>query len=478
LTEPAWRNRLRWALLAAAAAIVAYQVMAPPIVGLADQGDFARMIGRFGYGPEDQSPDLKFMYVVRKYVPDPHFRYPGWEQFNSEYLFVGTAVALNRLISTDGKLDVVVVGLVHGLAFLCAFARLLWVTRRFRTAPLLWTAGLVVLTDAAYTAYWNSFYAEPAMCIFFLLLLAESIGIWNSAEPRVWQMVRWMLLAVLWVLAKPQNVPMGVLLTIFALRLRAWSGKARNRQVAAAGCAAILATSIFSAVTVPEPIRWETGYDMVFRAIIPESHHPGEDLQVLGLDPQLAKYGGTWAEGHPFYELVNGGAFHSKITPFKIALFYLLRPARFWKHIKVMLGAAFLLRDFYGNYEKSTGYPPATRSQAFSLWSRFHAAVLERASRPLFFALLVCAIAMVWRWFRSGIEERRSLEFLSLLLACCLAALFTVLLGDCWDNIKHFYEFNLLFDVCLITAAGLAWRAAANRGTVVRKSQPARATDS
>jgi hypothetical protein len=70
--------------------------MVPPIVGLADQGDFARMIGRFGYGPEDKSPDLKFMYVVRKYVPDPAFRYPDWEQFNSEYLFVGSAVALNR----------------------------------------------------------------------------------------------------------------------------------------------------------------------------------------------------------------------------------------------------------------------------------------------------------------------------------------------------------------------------------------------
>ena len=464
--------RLRWAILAAAAGMIACQVIFPPIVGLADQGDFARMIYRFGYGPEDKSPDLKFMYVARKYAPDPHFRYPDWEQFNSEYLFVGTAVALNGMVSRDGKLDVVVIGLVHSLAFLCAFARLLWVTRLSRAAPLLWIAGLMVLTDAAYTAYWNSFYAEPALCIFFLLLLAESIDIWNSGEPSTWQMVRWTLLAVLWVLAKPQNVPIGVLLAIFSLRLRAWSAKVRTRRIAVAGCAAIAATTSFSTLTVPQPIRWETGYDMVFRAIIPESHRPAADLQVLGLDPGLAKYGGTWAEGHPFYELVTEGAFRSKITPFTIARFYLLRPARFWKHIKVMLGAAFLLRDFYGNYEKSTGYPPATRSREFSLWSRFHAAVLERASRPWFFLLLLCAISVASLWLRSAHRDRRRLEFLGLLLASCLAALFTVLLGDCWDNIKHFYEFNLLFDLCLIAAAGLAWTAITNCRAAARRVPP------
>lgn len=442
-------DRLRYAVLAVAAGIVAFQVLVPPIVGLADQGDFARMIGRFGYGPEDKSPDLKFMYVVPKYVPDPSFRYPEWEQFNSEYLFTGSAVALNHAISKDGKLDITVMGLVHALAFLAAFARLLRVTQRLRFAPLIWIALLIILTDAAYTAYWNSFYAEPASCIFFILLGAESIAVCESPDVTAGQMARWTLWAVLWVLAKPQNTPIGILLALFALRLRSWTGKRRTRRIALAGSAAMGAVTLFGALTVPLPVRWNTGYDMVFRAIVPESHHPAEDLQILGLDPSLAKYGGTWAEGHPFYELVTGGAFNEKITPFTIARFYLLRPARFWKHIKVMLGSAFLLRDFYGNFEKSAGYPPATRSRAFSFWSQFHAVWLARAALVVFFVLLLGPVALAWRWLRAPC---RHLEFAALLLACCLAALFTVLLGDCWDNIKHFYLFNLLFDACLVAA--------------------------
>lgn len=451
------RDTLRRIVLAAAAGIIAYQVLMPPIVGLADQGDFARMIGHFGYGPQDKSPDLKFMYVVRKYAPDPKFRYPDWEQFNSEYLFTGSAVALNRLISKDGKLDLTVMGFVHALAFLAAFARLLWAMRRFRAAPVLWVAAAVMLTDVAYTAYWNSFYAEPAICIFFLLLAAETVELWDSPDAGTWRLALWTLWAVLWILAKPQNAPIGVVLALFALRVRWWAGKRRTRRTALAACGAIACATVFSIATVPQPVRWNTGYDMVFRAIIPESHDAAADLRTLGLDPALAKYGGTWAEGHPFYELVTGGAFRDKITPWRIARFYLLRPARFWKHIKVMLGSAFVMRDFYGNFEKAEGYGAAARSQAFAVWSGFHRSVLERGARLLFFLLLISPLPLAWAWKRAGLtERRRHLEFAGLLLACCLAALFTVLLGDCWDNIKHFYAFNLLFDGCVVVALAAA----------------------
>ncbi|HKE29586.1 MAG TPA: hypothetical protein VKB88_44865 [Bryobacteraceae bacterium] len=458
------RDAFRRAVLAAAACIVAYQIFIPPIVGLADQGDFARMIGRFGYGPEDKSPDQKFMYVVRKYVPDPAFRHPDWEQFNSEYLFSGAAVALNRLISKDGKLDVTVMGLVHALAFLAALARLLWVTRKLRAAPFVWIAGLIVLTDAAYTAYWNSFYAEPASCIFFLLLAGESIAMCTVGEISATQLARWALWAALWVLAKPQNTPIGILLALFALRLCRRSGKdargyrsrerKRAERVGLTACAAIFAVTAFGTLTVPLPVRWNTGYDMVFRAIIPESHDPAADLRTFGLDPGLAKYSGTFAEGHPFYELVAAGAFRDHITPFRIASFYLTRPARFWKHIKVMLSSAFLLRDFYGNFEKSAGLPIAARSQAFSAWSDFHKKVLEHAARAILFVLLLSPALLIWKWARSRNQQRLPWEFAGLLLACCLAALFTVLLGDCWDNIKHFFLFNLLFDACVVAALG------------------------
>src|SRR5271154_6885523 len=124
-------GKLFVAVLAAAGAILIYQLFIPPVVGLADQGDFIRTIGRFGYGPQHHG-SLEYAYVEPKYIPDPHYRSPYWEQANSEYLFVSAALLLNKVVSKDGTLDITVAGLVHVIAFLAAFARLLWVTRNRR----------------------------------------------------------------------------------------------------------------------------------------------------------------------------------------------------------------------------------------------------------------------------------------------------------------------------------------------------------
>ena len=188
---------LRGGFVAAAAIILSWQLFFPPIVGQADQGDFTRMIGRFGYGAVDKSAEYAFL--ARKYVPDPNARLRVYEQVSSEYIFVGAAVLFNRVFSRDGSLDITIIGLVHMLAFLYAFYRLLLATGPLRAAPLIWILALLALTDVGYVAYWNSFYAEPASCIFFLLLLAESIAICRTQDVSNAQAIRWTLWAVLFV---------------------------------------------------------------------------------------------------------------------------------------------------------------------------------------------------------------------------------------------------------------------------------------
>ena len=49
------RRKLVWIVVAAAALILTYQLFIPHIVGLADQGDLARILGKFGYGSETNS---------------------------------------------------------------------------------------------------------------------------------------------------------------------------------------------------------------------------------------------------------------------------------------------------------------------------------------------------------------------------------------------------------------------------------------
>ena len=447
-------GKLFVAVLAAAGAILTYQLFIPPIVGLADQGDFVRTIGPFGYGPQHRG-SLMYAYVEPKFVPDPHFRAPYWEQANSEYLFVGAALLLNKLVSKDGALDITVAGTVHVLAFLAVFARLLWVTRRARAYPILWIGGLLALTDAGYAVYWNSWYAEPASCIFCLLLLAEAVEIAKAGETGMASILRWSLWAVLWVFAKPQNAPIGLILGLFTLRLAMWTGSKPARVAAAVGACAMFACAAYNVLAMPVYGRQANTYGVVFAGILGDSKSPEADLRALGLDPQLAKYAGTgaWTPGTYYPQMAASGVL-KRVNTLTVLGFYLLRPARMWRRLHGLLPIiTFLRRDWYGNFEPSAGLPPAAQSRAFTLWSAFHERMLPHVNKWIVFALAGWPLLAAWRWVRErDIVRRRRIELLALLPICCLAALFSAVYGDAFDVIKHMYLFNVLLDVCLLYA--------------------------
>lgn len=463
------KSRLFLVLMAAAAAILVYQLFIPPIVGMADQGDFIRTIRRFGYGPQHQG-SLEYQYVEPKFVRDPHARDRNWEQANSEYLFVGAAVLLNNLVSKDGALDITVIGLVHALAFLAVFAQLLRVTSRERTYVLLWIAALVALTDAGYAAYWNSFYAEPASCIFFLLLLAESVEIARAGEISASSALRWSLWAILWVWAKPQNTAVGLILGLFSFRLAFWTRPLRNgriaRLIAVGGGCGILGCAAFNVIAMPRVGHMANTYGMVFSGILPESKNPAADLRALGLDPELARFArtGAWSPVTDFPALAESGVLETRVTTFSILRFYLLRPARLWRRLHGVLPVITSIETAYGNFEPSAGLPPLTRTRAFRLWSGFHGHVLAVFSKWIVFALAAWPLAAVWLWVRqTDCIQRRRIELLTLLPLGCLAALFGAVFGDAFDLIKHLFLFNLWLDACVIYAVAAGWQWAISR---------------
>jgi hypothetical protein len=425
---------MRW-FLAAAAAMVVYQTMVPPVVGLANQSDFRRVIGKFGYGPEEP---VIVSAIAMKYVPDANYRVPSWEQFSSEEFFVRAALGVNRVISKDGKFDIRVMGFVHEVAFLAALTWLLRATRRW---VVVWPAIVLIATDAGYVAYLNSFYTEPASLIFVLLLIAESIAICSNGLTTA-GLTRCIAWSVLLILAKPINAPLGVLLGLFALRLspRSW--------LARAGAAAIAWASVFMIATAPREIKAASAYNLVFLSVLPESRTPAADAASLGLPAGSEDYSriGAWAPRSRLDELKARGVIGGKVTVWTVLRFYLSRPTRMWRHIAENLRVATLVRPDLGNFAPSAGYPPGAQSKAFSLWSDFHRVVLVRLSRSVFFALMAAVIVLCWR-------RRRSLaqDFTLLLLSCCLLSFLTASFGDAWDTVRHMFLFNVLLDASVIT---------------------------
>jgi hypothetical protein len=453
-------DALRWGVFGTASAILFFQLFAPPIVGLSDQGDFIRIIGRFGYGPEDKLTPLSDAFVKRKYVRDPAFRVPKLEQPTSEYLFTGSVVVLNKIFSRDGRLDVLLMGTVHVAVFLIVFARLLRVTQPFRAAPILWIGALVALTDVGYAAYWNSFYTEPASCIFFLLLVTESIVIYHAGNASPTSLIRWSLWAALLIAAKAQNFPLAIALAPFALLL-GYRNKIRFTHYLGFGL--IAAAGLMNAWTIPKPLQEADTYNQIFLAILPESSDRVGDLKALGLDADYARFSGTgaWGPGTALYDLSNRGILGQEVSPATVARFYLFHPKRMWRHAKSLLPAAFSLRpEWCGNFDRSARFPPGARSHTFILWSAFHEYLLSRAGKLILLLLLITPVFSIAVWIRMP-QERWALEFLTLWSLMMLIAFAVPAYGDAWDNVKHMFLFNLMID------AGVLWLL----GTIRKRQQ-------
>jgi len=452
--------------LAIVAGLIVWQLFVPPIIGLADQGDFVRMLGPLEYAPVPRGPEHKYWYVTRKYVKDPTYREPRWEQPSSELLTAWAATRLNRLIAGGQEFDIRIIGWAHALLFFLALARLLYVTRQLRVYWLLWSLVILIMTDVGYVAYLNSLYTEPASCIWFLFFLAESIAI-ASAEKATWGAVlRWTAFAILWITAKIQNAPLCVPIAFYGATTFKLASDRRLRHVAAGGMLAICVSGwVMYRSTLPAT-RVTALYNTVFFGILPESTRPEADLASLGLDRSYAQYSGTvaWSPGTGVADGALVQAVERQLNPLKLFGFYLSRPARLHQHVERVLQNALSLRpEFCGNFEESAGRRPGARSDAIAFWSGFHSRCLGRIGDFLVGALLVSTLiglAMIVRMGRKH-DCRRWLEFGVFVGICCLMAFSVAAFGDAWDNVKHQFLFNLLLDTCLVFVVVTAFESVA-----------------
>jgi hypothetical protein len=188
---------------------------------------------------------------------------------------------------------------------------------------------------------------------------------------------------------------------------------------------------------------------MLFSAVLPESRDPRGDLRALRMDPELVRFKGTlaWSPNSGLYAEEVRKAMHAA-GPVQIAMFYVTRPKRLWRHITTLFPVATQIRpENCGNFEVSSGRPPGARATSFSFWTIVHERWLGRITKFLLFgltAMLIACVVVSKKW--------RFAPLMALLPALSLIAFLTAAFGDASEPIKHQYLFNLMLDACLVSA--------------------------
>lgn len=440
------RERIGWVALAAAGAIVAFQVLAPPAIGLADNGDFAKITGRFNlYPPVEDLRDSAFRYINLQYDfrSDSHIE-TGFH--SSETLLIRLALLLNRAVAPSGVFDLRVMGVVHAALFLTAFALLVPLLGGVRAGPRIALLALAVLIfcDVSFSAMYNSFYLDAGTFVFLMLAIVTLLR--AVVRQRRVDTYLALLCCLLLVTAKTQHALLAVPLAVFLV----WERRAlwpRHALLASALAALCVVGGGAYALAEGSPPGYASPclFNIIFARLLPTAKDPSAELASLGLDASYLRYTDmdAFMDCSPMGDGRWVRSFRSKTSFGRLCGFYATHPGRALHVAELALGEAALGRPpGMGNYDQSAGRAPYAQSNAFSIWSTVRRKITGGSlwAYPLIFAISVGIVA--WRFPAGGV-------------ALGLMGLIEFALGamtDASEVTRHLFLFNTIWDVTLFAA--------------------------
>jgi hypothetical protein len=448
----------RSAFLALASAIVSYQILVPPIVGLANSGDFSKVTGVFDITTASENENA---WIATRYEFNPKTHY--WAGFySSEHLIMAASVAANTVLSKGGDFDLRSIGLIHGALFLLPLY-LLWTLlddapRALRLATC--GAALFAFTDVMYVSYLNSFYMDVAAWLFISIAAMLYLRLLRGGAAL--DAVLFIVCCAMAITSKAQHGILGFWLAPLILAACYPRWPEHRKWIVAAAVFMMLLAAVWIAKSAPPSYASRGVFTMVFYRILPHSKNVDQTLRALGLDESYRRYIGmhSFAEGSPMSDASFVEHFRGRISYGSLLWFYLMHPRDAYTALRFSLNEAGTQRPNLGNFGVGTGYPRFHASRAFAFWSDLKRwAFNERGSRYLFALLGLSGLVAVLL-----LAQRRSLPDGAIaggmvLVGMAFTAMFVASLADAVDVPRHHLLFYVLSDMLVILLVHLAVRA-------------------
>ncbi len=431
-----------------------------PFIGVADNGDFLRVMGSIGlnyYPLEEDYADRFFNYAHAAFAYDSFFR--GFYT-STQLLLVVIARWIGQLI--DGTLfPIRTLAVIYSGLLVTAGCLLIGYSKAKSVLAAIVLAALLlfVFFDIGYIAYFNSLYGEPVSLVF--LLLTVGLGLRLAAQERPTKLLLLLFFAavIFFSCSKTQNAPVGIAFALIGLRF-GWMKEGRQwRKLTIMLAAVTCLASIITYMAAPSQFKQINQYQTVFFGILKDSPHVSKDLEELGLPEHLSVLAGT-----NYFQTATAikqdapsmkEDFYDRISHLDVLFFYLNHPTRLVDKLEYAAQHSMMIRPYYlGNYEKSEGKSPGAMSFAYSIWSEFKKKYVPNSLWFIAACYIVYYIIALLEWGRA--HRLRSKIASELFMLIGLTGLFSFLipiLGDGQaDLAKHLFLFNVAFDMMLVSA--------------------------
>lgn len=437
--------------------VLSVQLFLPPIIGLADNGDFWRVTGGLCLVPvEFPNYTSEYNYFISRWRHDQtrcaHSSVP-----TSEKALAFTAWSVSRWFTAGDTFDIRWLGILHLLIYATgcwAFIRSLELVMARIPCILTGLFAVLALTDLSYTAYFHSFYADAAAVPAFIALSGLTLLLGLSKNPTTLHICAAGCAAALYVTSKTPHsfagIPVAAFLILQSLRLT------RSGRIAAIACAgALLAATVGMYRLTPEIYSVDPFFSIVFYEIVGRSAHPEHDLVALGLGPEHAAARGmyTYEDRWPANDVPWKLQAYQQARGFGgLARYYLAHPSR---ALSILIAAMReSCRDMrpllLANFRRQDGFSPGSQSRIFGLWSAVKRPIYVEYAPWLLLLYVAALMVAVTLWTR-GVPGG---PWILMVWAIGCGELLISTLGDACETSRHLLLFHAATDV--LTGAMLA----------------------
>ena len=386
--------------------ISGFALFVPPLIGLADNGDFGRIMLPNGLRHERQrNPNDYFGYF--------NYRYDKLQYYNevkadksTHSTIIKAAIALDDLFTKDKKFDIRFLAVINLAILALAIYWLVEVVQRMLDNKVLkyimGLAAVVIFGDIGYTAYFNSFFGECVAYSFFLLSIAALLRFSVDQDVKMRYIVIFLFSSLIFIGSKNQYSLNGVLCffilgSLLLLKVPNW--KKVLTVVLGSG---LLVFSIWMYQVIDEKIYLINKYHTITRGVLLFEPDAQNIVKKIGLDEQFALLAGTIYFDKtpvidPKHEILMD-SFYPRYDIFSVALYYLKDPKAFAKIMKFGLKNSFAIRpEVLGNFARDSGRSYGEKANFFSLWSYIKENHVPNSAQFVYFFLIICLSMAILR---------------------------------------------------------------------------------
>ncbi len=453
-----------WPSLIVASVVFAslfYQLIIPPTLGLADNGDFLRVSGPAGIYHEQATGSAKFEYFRRFY----HYNKPSDHGYKTSHI-TATKIAtiVDKLRADKDTFDITTLGLIQSLVI--SIAVYILMSQLYVKDKITFFLGaffsVLVLTDTTHAVFLNSFFAESTGYTSFVLLIALLVfsGRGENAKIRDWgSMLLFYITLLFFCYAKAQYAVLAVpfcIVFVIVTRKKKFTFQLLSWLIAIC----VIAGAMNDITGRVHPVLNTANlYNLVFKEFLTWSDDPAATAKELGISEKYIEYAGTDAFNPK-------GGFRTKMLQRELnrigrkatMKFMLNHPdCTFWilKRAENQIWQSRL--KYMGNFTSDTGKEPQSQSYAFSLWSSFRESVFKPPI--IFLGVLILlntifGIIMLLRVWGSKYEIIFLVQILFVIVWTSQIAI-SVLGDGTYEFAKHLFIGRIAGDCLFLYLAGI-----------------------